>query len=213
MAQVVPWPAPGELGVINLHWFGEFKNGKRFFTGKPFVTPEALVDYAMWATKHPERGYRDMYFCLSQQSTVQTAKDGKRLKAVRSKDCVVSLKSVWLDIDVKPGAYSTTQEAMDALVGFCDTSDIPRPGAIVRSGSGGLHCYWISPTPIAPDLWHIRADKLCSAAKGFGLKFDPQCTVNPVQVLRVPGTKNFKKDPPKGVSLAFLEDAPDVKPL
>lgn len=209
MARVVSWPAPGDKGVVNLHWFRVLQDGKRIFSGRPFSNPAALLEFADWCNRHVDRGYRDLYFCLSQQSMFNESRDGKRLIAVRSKNCVVSLKSVWLDIDVKEGAYSSTEEAMAALTAFCEHYKMRGPSAIVRSGSGGMHCYWFNDEPMTVETWRHHATRLCAAAKTFGLKFDPQCTIDPVRVLRVPGTKNFKTNDPKGVSLSYLEDTPD----
>ena len=91
-------------------------------------------------------------------------------------------------------------EALAALYNFCINHGIPKPSLIVRTG-GGLHVYWLSDRVLTVDEWQPYANGLKAAAKAAGLKFDPTCTGDAARVLRVPGTLNYKYDPPRPVSL------------
>lgn len=123
-------------------------------------------------------------------------------KAVRQHKNIVSYKAIWLDIDVgKAGAYATTEDAFAALDDFCAKVGLPAPTMEVASGSGGIHVYWCTDLPMPQEHWYILAKALRDAAHNYGLKFDPQCTVNPAQILRVPHTFNHKSSPPKKVRL------------
>jgi hypothetical protein len=195
MARVVPWPVLGQPGVVNLEWF-QLQRGsryERFETGKPYMSVATFLDAAAYYVKHRGRGYQDQYFCLSLQSQTKMSRSGKSVVAKRSKDCVLGFKSVWLDVDVKPGAYPSTEEALAAIIAFCEHYKIARPTAMVRSGSGGIHVYWISKTILSMKEWRNYATRLKQAATDFKLHFDAKCTVNPVQILRVPGSYNYKE--------------------
>jgi len=78
------------------------------------------------------------------------------------------------------------------------------PSLIVNSG-GGLHVYWFLREPLdvqheQPRLWLQRLATYLHA--------DPQCA-EPARVLRVPGTKNYKYDPPRAVTVESF--APDKR--
>ena len=126
-------------------------------------------------------------------------------KAERKIANVVSFNSIYLDIDVgKAGAYATTSDAFAALDDFIDKVGLPETSMEVLSGSGGLHAYWCFKDPVPVPNWIPLATALRDAALAYGLKFDPQVTVNAAGILRVPGTFNHKAFPPKPVTL--LED-------
>jgi hypothetical protein len=78
------------------------------------------------------------------------------------------------------------------------------PSAVIASG-GGLHCYWFLDQPLAlQDGGAARAKRLLRAltrAVGGDL-----AAAEPVRVLRLPGTKNFKYDPPRQVEIESFSD-------
>ena len=73
---------------------------------------------------------------------------------------------------------------------------------LVKSGSGGLHVYWCTVENMTPEQWKPLAFGLRDAAQHYGLKIDPQVTVDYVAgVLRVPTSLNWKTGTPQPVQL------------
>ncbi|MFZ3358464.1 MAG: hypothetical protein WA177_06840, partial [Xanthobacteraceae bacterium] len=203
IARVIPWPKDGEPGYCNLHWTVPDKAGMR---GRACSRIEDFMGMARWGAAKPG-AVKDIYFCLSSQKTTGKVINGNAT-ALRNAHNVLALKSLWMDIDVKPEkGYATTNEAIDALTAFVKSAHIPPPTALVLSGSGGLHAYWISDTPLTVEEWRPYAEGLEALTKHHGLKRDPGLTTDSVRVLRVPGTFNYKSTPPKGVRLAALSQS------
>lgn len=147
---------------------------------------------------------RDVYLCLSAQrlANVRTSRAGKQyLLPIRSQENALTLKALFLDIDIKPGSgYPDVPSAVAALKNFLEQSKMPKPTMIVGSG-GGMHVYWTMIRAIMPREWQPMADALAEATRRFGLKCDTVCTVDSARILRVPGTLNRKSDPPRPVRL------------
>lgn len=101
-------------------------------------------------------------------------------------------KNLYMDIDVKEGAYKSTDEALAACGNFIKTTGLPEPTIIVASGTGGLHLYWTLSEIFDKKEFRRMAAQLTAAAISCGLLFDQQCTNDPTRLLRVPGTWNFK---------------------
>src|SRR5262245_23441160 len=153
-----------------------------------------------------EGSVTNTYFCLSQQSQCRGTHHGQTI-AHRSKECATFLKSIWLDIDVKDTekGYPSLDEAIVALSQFIAHYNLPSPSAVVLSGSG-MHVYWISDRPLTVAEWQPYADWLKAAALSFGLRCDAGVTSDAARVLRVPGTKNWKTDPPRPAVLQGMRD-------
>ena len=199
-ARVVPWPSQDTSGVNNLHWtLVKYVHG---MGGRPFST---LVDFMTYIDRAKNRpaSIKDIYFCLSMQKKTGPVKNGY-VTAYRNKDNVAGLKAIWLDLDVKASAYQTTEEALIALHEFCQTTGYPKPTAIVFSGSGGAHVYWISDRMLTFEEWFSYANGLKQLGIERGLKADYTCTIDSGRVLRVPDTFNHKTTPPNPVSLKML---------
>ena len=128
---------------------------------------------------------------------------------------VICCKNLYLDVDVKPDkpdeGYATTEEALEAINNFLVTTGLPDPTFVVSSGTGGFHVYWTFTHTITPTEWQPMANALANAARQYGLKFDSQCTVDATRLLRVPGTQNFKHNPPLPVEIYWDTDL-DVDP-
>jgi hypothetical protein len=202
LKRVLPWPGEGSPGYGNIHW----TNKARYpgMPGTPFKTAEEAISRVQWMTQHPEV-FKDIYFCLSIQSQCGKSKSGKPA-AIRRGEFATGLKAVWADVDVKEGTgYASTKEAIIALDKFCKASGLPLPTAIVFSGSGGMHLYWISDRVLTVEEWTPYATGLEGAMVRFGFKHDP-VTTDVVRVLRVPGTYNYKHDPPRACVLELLQD-------
>jgi hypothetical protein len=133
---------------------------------------------------------QDVYFALA------TFAD----KGKRTADNAEYLRSLFIDMD----GYESIQVALDALGAFLsDTglSDLGNPW-IVASG-GGLHCYWSFDTPVEVSTWKPVAEGLKRLCKQRDLAIDNTVTADAARVLRIPGTKNFKKkyDTPRPVEV------------
>lgn len=207
LARVLPWPQDGdEPAYINLHW-SLTKNDQR---GKPIWTGRAVrsVDEAVRALDFALKGRdtKDIYVCLSTQRRAQEKVSGKGFKyfaPIRGQDNAVALKSLFLDIDAKPGpnGYANMDEAVRAFAKFVKDMDLPKPSIMVRSG-GGLHVYWTLERALTPHDWQPLANALAEATKVHGLKCDTQCTIDSARVLRVPDTFNRKTDEERPVRVA-----------
>jgi uncharacterized protein (DUF927 family) len=128
--------------------------------------------------------------------STSTFKDGKTRKQTNS----LSLKSFFLDIDCGVEKdYPTQAEAVRVLKNFCKRFKLPRP-TIISSGRG-LHVYWILSKTLTQEEWFTTASKLKLACRDFPFNVDTTATADSARVLRVPGTHNYKDDPPKNVEV------------
>ena len=96
--------------------------------------------------------------------------------------------------------YLTEADALVAVKKFCDDAGLPMPTHIVSSG-GGLHIYWVLDSVVDRGTWQAYAGKLKTLTKALGFLADDSRTSDIASVLRVPGTLNFKYQPPKPVTL------------
>lgn len=116
-------------------------------------------------------------------------------KLTRKKPNVVSLNSLFADVDVDPAkkeAYPTTADAEIGLKNFLKDSGMPDPSMVVRSGSGGFHVYWCVDVPMSVAAWEPLAVALKACAAKHGFKIDAKCTADAARVLRLPSTFNYK---------------------
>lgn len=169
---------------------------------------QSLADLCRLIETRSSRASANTYVALgTQRVALQEVKtsDGYP-KASRTIKNIVSFKSLYMDIDVgKAGAYATTEDARNAVRDFCKAAGLPQPTMEVLSGTGGLHVYWCFDKSIPLENWKPLAVALQAAAINYGLKFDPQVTVDAARILRVPNTYNHKKMPPEKVRL-IVED-------
>jgi hypothetical protein len=130
--------------------------------------------------------------------------------ADRTKDNVQSLKAFWLDIDCgptkaqinkttgRPDGYATQKEGLQALQGFCKLVGLPKP-TLINSGRG-LHVYWRLTEAVSRDEWEPVAARLRELCFTHELYVDSG-VFEVSRVLRIPGTYNFKDDPPTPVTV------------
>lgn len=163
---------------------------------KFFPTIEAAVEVA----NQLQNNKFDAYFALA------TFKEGVSRRA----NNVQALKSFFLDLDCGAGKpYGTQADAVLALKDFCKTSGLPRP-IIVNSGRG-VHVYWPLQEAADPTAWLAVANALKQYCVTHKLHADPAVTSDVARILRVPGTLNFKDEPPNPVEL--LSDRATVTTL
>lgn len=112
----------------------------------------------------------------------------------------------WADVDV--GAYKveagkgylTEDDALLAVKQFCVDTGLSQPTHIVSSG-GGLHVYWALDEIVERETWQAYAGKLKALTKTCKFLADDSRTADIASVLRIPGTLNYKYDPPRLVTL------------
>ena len=129
-----------------------------------------------------------------------------RLLISRKADNASGAYGFWVDLDcgeekhAKGKGYRSIDDALVALERFCKKAGLPEPTHIVESG-GGLHLYWVLDQAIEGMRWQAVASKLKSLTKSLGFLADDSRTADIASVLRLPGTLNYKTNPPKPVSL------------
>lgn len=206
LSRVLP-EVTGEGKYINIHWSGIGNHSKRYWDGRACKDVDEAVRTVNWVNTH---GDKDIYVCMSTQTRAEektSAKGNKYLKATRAAHDVAEIRSLFVDVDVKVGAYETTNEALQALKGFLDAAGLPIPSAVVLSGSGGFHAHWALDKALTREQWQPLADRLSAAVRKHGLITDTQCTVDSARILRVPDTFNRKHDEPAPVKLLSIGEA------
>ena len=125
------------------------------------------------------------------------------------------MQSFFLDIDCgadkaapdKHGrikGYIDQPTGMQALKDLCKAMNLPRP-SVVNSGRG-WHVYWALTQPVTREQWQPVASTFKALCLKNGFIVDPAVPADAARILRVPGTKNFKGDPPHDVELIYLAD-------
>lgn len=139
---------------------------------------------------------RNVYFAVAKYKTDNN----------RTKENVLALKSFWVDVDCGPGksaldektgrpkGYETQAEGLTALLTFIKNNKLPTP-IFVDSGRG-VHAYWPLTEAVPPSKWEpvaAKMRKLCNLQDFYvdGSVFEI------ARVMRLPGTLNFRCDPPK----------------
>lgn len=171
-------------------------NPKTGFRNHPVKDSAEAYEKAQEASKN---GY-DAYLGIAEYRTPDSRKAENALGA----------RVLILDLDcgrekAEAGkGYATIDEAEVALKEFCRVTGIPLPNFIVESG-GGLHVYWVLDTFLLKSIWQEYAKKLKALGKVHGLLADPSRTADIASVLRVPGTLNYKYDPPRWVTQRYVD--------
>ena len=209
MRAVVPWPgSEQDPGYVNLHY--DFVPGPNYkgpkgggVPGWPYKTIDLFNQGAYYILNNAGR-YRNAWFCTSLQSLKGVNKRGKD-KAVRKAANALKLKAIWIDCDVKPDDdtgkhYTNPAAALKELLGFAMEVGLPTPSVIVHSG-GGFHIYWCSQTDLTVDEWRPYAAGLKALLISNNIKCDTGLTTDCARLLRVPGTMNYKYDPPRPVRI------------
>lgn len=126
----------------------------------------------------------------------------------RKKTNVRALKAFWLDIDCgptkaepnpktgRPDGYIDQATGLTALQKFCQTIGLPKP-ILVNSGRG-WHVYWPLTEEITREEWEPVATRLKELCDTHDLIVDPN-VFEVARILRVPGTYNYKDNPPNQV--------------
>ena len=133
----------------------------------------------------------------------------------RTKANVHLLKSFWVDIDCgeskavanpetgKPSGYLDQATGLQALKDFCEKIGLPDP-IVVNSGRG-IHAYWPLTEEVTREEWEPVAKRLRDLCITHNFYADNSVTTDAARILRVPGTYNFKDNPPTQVEV--MEEA------
>lgn len=179
--------------------------------------PEAKTSY--WCRQMAdaevavERGkHTDLYVGCS--LSARARRDDQRV----GNDDAAGIPGVWVDIDIRSDVHQvkalppTSELAMQIL-----PDGVP-PTLLVRSGNG-LHAWWLFKEPWVFEGAEEREEaakllrrwqallRIRAASKGWSLDH----THDLARVLRLPGTLNYKTDPPRMVSL-LRADGPRYNP-
>jgi len=150
----------------------------------------ADMDAAATAVAQLDRRGTDVYTALA---TFNSA--SRKVADIRS------MKSFYMDLDCGDGkGFKDQSDAMTRLRAFCTAANLPKPTVVVNSGRG-LHVYWVIDFAIAYLEWAPIANALKRACVTHNFPADPVVTADGARILRVPGTRNFKTDPPMPVTL------------
>lgn len=125
-------------------------------------------------------------------------------------DCA-RIPGLWLDIDIKGPHHKATdlpETREDAAILL---SDFPLRATVVIESGGGYQAWWLFEEPLDVedatellDAWRVTWQEL---GRRRGWHVDNVFDV--ARVLRVPGTKNHKSDPPKVVRV--VRSSPDLR--
>lgn len=146
----------------------------------------------------PEEATTNWYISVHPSSAIPPCNAHGEIKAppfVRAqKRYVAALNCLYGEFDVK------TYGSKEAIREHIANAAWPAPSVVVDSG-GGIHCYWLLREP-----WMLDSDDARQAAEIVQRAWVQQViggdpTVHDlVRILRVPGTLNFKYDPPPQVA-------------
>jgi len=168
------------------------------------------------ATREEAQNLVDKYLAKGQDVYFAVAKFKDPDKG-RKQVNVHALKAVWLDIDCgekkaevnektgRPDGYIDQAAGAKKLQEFCETVGLPQP-TLVNSGRG-LHVYWALDRAVTKEEWAPVASRLRQLCDKQEFYVDPS-VFEEARVLRVPGTLNYKDDPPKPVSVITV--APEI---
>lgn len=112
-----------------------------------------------------------------------------------------STRTLVIDGDVKPGAFSSSAECKQAVCSMLEDIGL-KPSFIVYTGApldpsqpvltSGMHVYLTMTRPPPLDIWKAIARGLVAALKHRGLIFDTGVTTDPVRLVRPVGSLNRK---------------------
>jgi hypothetical protein len=155
---------------------------------------------------------RNLYFCVSAQREANFRERNNPPQAIRNIVNTIAIRVLFLDLDVKGGAYATTHEATRALIAACVALGLPTPSIIIYSSApldgsapvdSSLHCYWVLNRTLSVEEWRPLARAFKIALQKHGVVFDLNVPTNVAGILRPLGSLNRKYNPARVARLAF----------
>lgn len=214
--RILPPAGPGYY--ISLHSpFHKPGDEKPSYPGRGFDSAESAAAHVhkwTWIRKKNNQPYEQHYHCVGIIGKADPRQDGKGnvwLSTRRRQENVPLIKTMFVDIDVKPGAFASQRDALVAMAALVKANDIPSPTIVVNSGNG-LHVYWTLNRAIMPGEWQPMAEGFGRFLQSKGIYLDP-LYANYACLLRPPGAWNTK-DPknPKQVHVLGKMAAHDYDP-
>jgi hypothetical protein len=142
LERAVAWPAvPDEdPGYVNIHYLYLTDRGATV-CGRPYKTVQSCIAGIARLLRDPK--VTDIWYCTSLQKKCGTAKNGY-VFAERKQTDALYMKSLWIDIDVKPEqpdkGYATFKDALKAFQQFYKQYGLPTPSCLIKSGGGRPYC-------------------------------------------------------------------------
>ena len=114
----------------------------------------------------------------------------------RKQENCIYVKAFFLDLDVEHGKdrYPSKADALQDLQRFCDEINWPQP--ILIDSGGGIHAYWIFDEEMPAEKWVPYAEKFKQLCTDHNLIIDQNVPADSARLMRVPGTSNYRYDPP-----------------
>lgn len=209
-------PAPGVGKYYSIHSLF-VSQGRKSLPGKGFDSAESAAAHVHkwnWIAHKNNKPYEQHFHCMGLvgRAEPQTDKRGNAwLKTDRHQANVVSIRSIFMDLDVKSKAFASQVAAAKALSDLVASGDIPAPTMLVDSGYG-LHAYWVLNRELAPAEWQPLAEGMGRFLQSKGVFLDPLYG-DYSRVLRPPGAWNMKNpETPKQVRIVGRTLAHDYDP-
>ena len=170
-------PSTGRGGELRSGLFGEMRAIKNGHVEQHFepLTGDGVRTIVTIAEQFNQAGWDTYYGVLP-----------RIRERGRSEDCVDRTSVLWADIDAKhfsPDLATGKRAALDVLSGVS-----PYPNIVVDSG-GGVHAYWLLRRSVA-------LTEAASAMRGLARATGGDAVHDAARVLRLPGTLNWKREPP-----------------
>ena len=181
--------------------------GEHFFTQYRTSSNRlsTIQHHASIATIQPTTE-RDEWYSMAayQHDVISVIKANVATAQSRCLQNIQTVKCLWLDIDLKGSKphYDNKADALEALSRL-------NPNIIVDSGNG-YHAYFLLPEPVGIADWNVLANGLHNSV----MEYDPKLAVDVSQwrnasaLLRLPGSYNFKTNPPNPVVAKLVSAVP-----
>ena len=212
LRRIMPEPAQGRSLLIHysnkspdaLKALAEWRkaNGKNIsenapLPGEAFHSVDDAVSFVqrwLWRQRQAGSVTVDFYFCVSlcSMATLGKTKAGRdKWFPSRKKDTMVSTRVLCADLDVKPDAYKTQDEAIQHVDSLVAAGKLPSPTVRVNSGSG-VHLYWVLDREMRGPERQAIGMKWGAYLTNIGVHHDASVASDIVRVLRLPQTYNCK---------------------
>lgn len=169
-------------GYVDLRAIGKAGTVQRFVT----TVGEIDAFCELYGKRGSEYG---VYFGVCKRE----AKSGK-------KDAVTRATALWADID-------TVKDGLDTDTVARSVHNLPdplKPSIMVASG-GGLHVYWLLDAPYDVSTYEARS-RFEAANMMMGQLVSGDSVHDVTRVLRVPGTYNNKRKPPRKCEVLYINE-------
>ena len=110
---------------------------------------------------------------------------------------IAALNCLYAEFDAKDFGGSLDETLAHVL-------DLTVPPSVIVASGGGYHCYWLLDEPFVLDTDETRARAVDVQARWTTFVRGDKAAKDIARVLRVPGTLNYKYEPPRPVEFEFM---------